>query len=208
MSNKQISKDNREYWENKLTDKFVAKKQLIKSQHQAEINKQVQSTYIVFTKRLGLDKYITELKKVENEYNDYKSNYEKRLMGLKEKLKLKWGVIEDSLTSWKTTRNWNDDYDNRLPTYEKYEDNKFMDFTYRLENYLKDKCKEETETAFYNSKKGQELKQLDDKLEEATDLLHSDMIGSEVLRHISLIAKKSSINMTIPQNTVKELPNN
>ena len=208
MSNKQISKDNREYWENKLTDKFVAKKQLIKSQHQAEINKQVQSNYIVFKKRLGLDKYITELKKVENEYNDYKSNYEKRLLGLKEKLKLKWGVIEDSLTSWKETRNWNDDYDNRLPTYEKYEDNKFMDFTYRLENYLKDKCKEETETAFYNSKKGQELKQLDDKLEEATDLLHSDMIGSEVLRHISLIAKKSSINMTIPQNTVKELPNN
>tara|TARA_R100001510_G_C7628244_1_gene187649 strand:+ start:623 stop:1249 length:627 start_codon:yes stop_codon:yes gene_type:complete len=208
MSNKQISKDNREYWENKLTDKFNSKKQLIKSQHQSEINKQVQSNYIVFKKRLGLDKYITELKKVENEYNDYKSNYEKRLMGLKEKLKLKWGVIEDSLTSWKETRNWNDDYDNRLPTYEKYEDNKFMDFTYRLENYLKDKCKEETETAFYNSKKGQELKQLDDKLEEATDLLHSDMIGSEVLRHISLIAKKSSINMTIPQNTVKELPNN
>jgi len=208
MSNKQISKDNREYWENKLTNKFSSKKQLIKSQHQAEINKQVQANYIVFKKRLGLDKYITELKKVENEYNDYKSNYEKRLLGLKEKLKLKWGVIEDSLTSWKETRNWNDDYDNRLPTYEKYEDNKFMDFTYRLENYLKDKCKEETETAFYNSKKGQELKQLDDKLEEATDLLHSDMIGSEVLRHISLIAKKSSINMTIPQNTVKELPNN
>lgn len=208
MSNKQISKDNREYWENKLTNKFVAKKQLIKSQHQAEINKQVQLNYIPFKKRLGLDKYITELKKVENEYNDYKTNYEKRLMGLKEKLRLKWGVIEDSLTSWKTTRNWEDDYDNRLPTFEKYEDNKTMDFVYRLDNYLKDKCKEETETAFYNSKKGQELKQLDDKLEEATDLLHSDMIGSEVLRHISLIAKKSSINMTIPQNTVKELPNN
>ena len=38
MSNKQISKDNREYWEQKLTSKFSTKKQLIKSQHQEEIN--------------------------------------------------------------------------------------------------------------------------------------------------------------------------
>jgi len=208
MSNKQISKDNREYWEQKLTSKFSTKKQLIKSQHQEEINKQVQSNYIPFKKRLGLDKYIVELKKVENEYNDYKLNYEKRLMGLKEKLRLKWGVIEDSLTSWKQTRSWEDDYDNRLPTFDKYADTNTMSLTYALDNYLKDKCKEETETAFYNSKKGQELKTLDDKLEEATDLLHSDMIGSEVLKHISLIAKKSSINMTIPHNTLKELPSN
>ena len=85
-------------------------------------------------------------------------------------------------------------------------ENKILNLSSYLDNYLNAKCKEETETAFYNSKKGQELKELDEKLEEATDLLHSDMIGSEILRHISLIAKKSSINMTIPQNTVKELP--
>ena len=39
-----------------------------------------------------------------------------------------------------------------------------------------------------------------------TDLLHSDMIGSEVLTQISMIAKQTNINMTIPQNTLKELP--
>ena len=57
---------------------------------------------------------------------------------------------------------------------------------------------------FYNSKKGQELKTLDELEEKATDLLHSDMIGSEVLNQISLIAKQTNISMTIPQNTLKD----
>ena len=61
--------------------------------------------------------------------------------------------------------------------------------------------------AFYNSKEGQELKQLSILQEKAEDLLHSDMIGADVLKQISLIAKQTNINMTIPQNTVKELMN-
>ena len=32
------------------------------------------------------------------------------------------------------------------------------------------------------------------------------MIGSEVLSQISMIAKQTNINITIPQNTLKELP--
>ena len=72
---------------------------------------------------------------------------------------------------------------------------------------MKSQCKEETKTAFYNSKKGQELKKLDELEEKATDLLHSDMIGAEVLKQISLIAKQTQINMTIPTDTIKSLPN-
>ena len=64
-----------------------------------------------------------------------------------------------------------------------------------------------TKKAFYNSKKGQELKDLDELEEKATDLLHSDMIGTEVLKQISLIAKQTQINMTIPNETIKSLPN-
>jgi hypothetical protein len=33
------------------------------------------------------------------------------------------------------------------------------------------------------------------------------MIGSEVLQQISLIAKQTQINMTIPTDTIKSLPN-
>ena len=51
------------------------------------------------------------------------------------------------------------------------------------------------------------MKKLDELEEKATDLLHSDMIGTEVLKQISLIAKQTQINMTIPSETIKALPN-
>ena len=202
MSNKQISKDNREYWQRKLSRKFDEKKSVIQSLHQAEINDTSQKNFPTFKKRLGIEKDIEKCLKAEKEFNDYSKNYQKRLEEKREQVKKFFSVIREKLENWSETRNW-DRYD--LPKYE-YE-SKFYDLTDRLNNYLKSQCKEETKTAFYNSKKGQELKKLDELEEKATDLLHSDMIGAEVLKQISLIAKQTQINMTIPSETVKALPN-
>jgi hypothetical protein len=202
MSNKQISKDNREYWQRKLSRKFDEKKSVIQSLHQAEINETSQKNFPTFKKRLGIEKDIEKCLKAEKEFNDYSKNYQKRLEEKREQVKKFFSVIREKLENWSETRNW-DRYD--LPKYE-YE-SKFYDLTDRLDNYLKSQCKEETKTAFYNSKKGQELKKLDELEEKATDLLHSDMIGAEVLKQISLIAKQTQINMTIPTDTIKSLPN-
>ena len=201
MSNKQISKDNREYWQRKLSRKFDEKKSVIQSLHQAEINETTQKNFPTFVKRLGVEKDIKKYLKVEKEFNDYSKNYQKRLEEKREQVKKFFSIIRDKLENWSETRNW-DKYD--LPKYD-YE-SAIYDLTDRLNNYLKSQCKEETKTAFYNSKKGQELKKLDELEEKATDLLHSDMIGSEVLTQISMIAKQTNINMTIPQDTLKELP--
>ena len=202
MSNKQISKDNREYWQRKLSRKFDEKKSVIQSLHQAEINETSQKNFPTFKKRLGIQKDIEKYLKVEKEFNDYSKNYQKRLEEKREQVKKFFSIIRDKLENWSETRNW-DKYD--LPKYD-YE-SAIYDLTDRLNNYLKSQCKEETKTAFYNSKKGQELKKLDELEEKATDLLHSDMIGTEVLKQISLIAKQTQINMTIPSETVKALPN-
>ena len=110
--------------------------------------------------------------------------------------------FSDKLNGWSETRkSWNS-YD--IPKYD-YE-SKILDLSDRVENFLKDMCKTETKEAFYKSKKGKEIQTLEELEEKATDLLHSDMIGSEVLSQISMIAKQTNINMTIPQNTLKELP--
>ena len=202
MSNKQISKDNREYWQRKLSRKFDEKKSVIQSLHQAEINDTSQKNFPTFKKRLGIEKDIEKYLKVEKEFNDYSKNYQKRLEEKREQVKKFFSIIRDKLENWSETRNW-DRYD--LPKYD-YE-SKIYDLSDRLSNYLKSQCKEETKTAFYNSKKGQELKKLDELEEKATDLLHSDMIGAEVLKQISLIAKETQINMTIPSETLKALPN-
>jgi|TARA_X000001036_G_scaffold437047_1_gene481509 hypothetical protein len=202
MSNKQISKDNREYWQRKLSSKFDDKKSAIKSLHQAEINETTQKNFPIFKKRLGIEKDIENYLKVEKEFNDYSKNYQKRLEEKREMVKKLFSVIRDKLVNWSETRQW-DTYD--LPKYD-YE-SKMYDLKDRLDNFLKSQCKEETKNAFYKSKKGLELQKLDELEEKATDLLHSDMIGSEVLQQISLIAKQTQINMTIPTDTIKSLPN-
>jgi len=202
MSNKQISKDNREYWQRKLSSKFDDKKSAIRSLHQAEINETTQKNFPIFKKRLGIEKDIENYLKVEKEFNDYSKNYQKRLEEKREMVKKLFSVIRDKLVNWSETRQW-DTYD--LPKYD-YE-SKMYDLKDRLDNFLKSQCKEETKNAFYKSKKGLELQKLDELEEKATDLLHSDMIGSEVLQQISLIAKQTQINMTIPTDTIKSLPN-
>ena len=203
MSNKQISKDNREYWENKLETKFREKRQTIESLHQVEINDQAQKNFPVFKKRLGLEKDIVKFLKVEKDYNDYSKNYQKMLDEKRALVQLLFSKIRSKLKSWSETRTiWNE-YD--IPKFE--DESRIYDLSNRIENFLKETCKEETKQAFYKSKKGQEIQKLFDLEEKAKDLLHSDMIGSEVLSQISMIAKQTNISMTIPTETIKKLSN-
>lgn len=199
---KQISKDNREYWQNKLSNKFREKKQTIESLHQIEINEQSQKNYPIFKKRLGIEKDILAYLKVEKDFNDYSKNYEKRLEEKRENVRKFFSKIRDKLKSWAETRDAFNDVN--IPNYD--HDRSYYRLSENLENYLRDTCKKETKQAFYKSKKGQEIQKLDELEEKATDLLHSDMIGAEVLKQISLIAKETQINMTIPSETIKALP--
>ena len=201
MSNKQISKDNRDYWSNKLSSKFRDKKSAIQSLHQTEINETSQKNFPTFIKRLGVEKDIEKYLKVEKEFNDYSKNYARRLEEKREQVKTFFQVLSIKLNNWAETRQW-DTYD--IPKYDY--DNKLYDLKDKLDDYLRSQCKLETKNAFYKSKKGLELQKLDELEEKATDLLHSDMIGSEVLKQISLIAKQTQINMTIPTDTIKSLP--
>ena len=155
----------------------------------------------IFKKRLGIEKDLLNYLKVEKEFNDYSKNHLRRLEEKREQVRKLFSKVRDKLRSWSETRkNWIA-YD--IP---KYDNVDFFNLSEQVENFLKDTCKTETQEAFYKSKKGKEIQTLDELEEKATDLLHSDMIGSEVLQQISLIAKQTNISMTIPQNTLKELP--
>ena len=202
MSNKQISKDNREYWSNKLSRKFREKKEVIESLHQNEINDQSQKNYPIFKKRLNVDKELTNLLKAQKDFNDYSTNYAKILEQKRSHVRKIYEKVEDKLNGWSETRKlWNND---NLPYFE--DKDKTYNLAEGVEKWLRGLCKAETKKAFYNSKKGKELQTLDKLQEKATDLLHSDMIGTEVLKQISLIAKQTQINMTIPSETLKTLP--
>ena len=203
MSNKQISKDNREYWSNKLSRKFREKKELIESLHQNEINDQSIKNFPIFKKRLNVENELKNLLKAQKDFNEYSTNYRKILEQKRDLVRKIYNKVEDKLNGWSQTRKlWNND---NLPYFE--EKDKTYDLVEGFDKWLRGLCKAETKKAFYNSKKGKELQTLDELEEKATDLLHSDMIGTEVLKQISLIAKQTQINMTIPSETIKALPN-
>ena len=203
MSNKQISKDNREYWSNKLSRKFREKKELIESLHQNEINDQSIKNFPIFKKRLNVESELKNLLKAQKDFNEYSTNYRKILEQKRDLVRKIYNKVEDKLNGWSQTRKlWNND---NLPYFE--EKDKTYELVEGFDKWLRGLCKAETKKAFYNSKKGKELQTLDELEEKATDLLHSDMIGTEVLKQISLIAKQTQINMTIPSETLKALPN-
>ena len=64
---KQISKDNREYWNRKLDSKFSEKKEAIESIHQNVINERADKNYPIFKKRLGVQKELVELLKLQED---------------------------------------------------------------------------------------------------------------------------------------------
>ena len=200
---KQISKDNREYWSNKLSRKFREKKELIESLHQNEINDQSIKNFPIFKKRLNVESELKNLLKAQKDFNEYSTNYRKILEQKRDLVRKIYNKVEDKLNGWSQTRKlWNND---NLPYFE--EKDKTYELVEGFDKWLRGLCKAETKKAFYNSKKGKELQTLDELEEKATDLLHSDMIGTEVLKQISLIAKQTQINMTIPSETLKALPN-
>ena len=198
---KQISKYNREYWKRKLDSKFSEKKEAIESIHQNVINERADKNYPIFKKRLGVQKELVELLKLQGDFNHFSNNYQNVLEQKREKLYKCVQKLNKKLKGWQSGRStWNN---SSVPDWSDKE--KQYSLTNAYDEFLEDLCRQETRKAFYNSKEGQELKQLSILQEKAEDLLHSDMIGADVLKQISLIAKQTNINMTIPQTTLKEL---
>ena len=198
-----ISKENREYWSRKLRSKFSEKKEAIESIHQNVINERAEKNYPIFKKRLGVQKELVEILKLEKDFNHFSNNYRNVLEQKRDKLRKCTQKLNNKLEGWQSSRRtWNDE---NVPEWNDKDKQYFLSSEY--DKFLEGLCRQETKKAFYNSKDGQELKKLDNLQEKAEDLLHSDMIGADVLKQIALIAKQTNINMTIPQNTVKELMN-
>tara|TARA_R100001244_G_scaffold17039_3_gene18255 strand:- start:415 stop:1032 length:618 start_codon:yes stop_codon:yes gene_type:complete len=200
MSTKQISKDNREYWSTKLGRKFTDKRSLIESVHISEIRKQSDNNFVTFNKRLQIEKDLKVLAQCQKDYNDFFNSIDKKLQDKKLKLEGITKKLSTKLSDWAKNRNWEVGYgDDKIPAWDK-EPKGIFTLSQDFAQFLSEKCYEETKKAFYKSKKGEEIKNINELEEQAEDLLHSDMIGSEVLRQISLIAKKTQIKINIPES--------
>lgn len=201
MSHKPISKDNREYWNRKLNSKFNEKKSAIESAFLSDIQNNADKNYPKFLKILGVQKSLEKLKVAETEYNSFKGNYDNMLNERAEVVLKHYSELASIFEKFNKVRDWNND----IPDSARKEDNGYYRLSAEVEKTLKDNCYEEVKKDFYNSKQADPLKKLDDWKEKAEDLLHSDMIGSEVLQNIQNICNQSKIKIFIPSSNVKEI---
>jgi hypothetical protein len=198
MSKGQISKDNRIYWNNKIEGKFDEKKEAVESMFLDEITQNAERQYPKFLKVLGIGKDLLLIEEAQRAYNDFVLNKQKtenklwiKLCGAYTALEKKWG-------RWSQSRKW----EASIPEIDKAKDNVLVE---EIHSNLKDNCYQEVKKSFYKSSKSKELQKIEAWREQAKDVLHSDMIGSEVLKTLQNICKQSNIAISIPteKNTLK-----
>ena|SRR6056300_49119 len=209
MSTKQISKDNKEYWENKLNTKFNTKIKAIESMHLAEIREKAEKNFGSFTKTLQIEKDLKAVESAEKDFNTFFESIDKLLNAKRSKLREVSHKLETKLKDWASNRDWETTSysgNDKIPSWD-WDNKEKYSLTTDFYKFVETKCHEETKKAFYKTSKGEELKVISEAQEEAIDLLHSDMIGTEVLKHISAIAKRSKIAISIPQSNIKQLTN-
>ena len=194
MTQKQISKDNRIYWNEKIENKFDEKKQAIESLFINEINDKSEKQYPKFLKILGLEKQLKNLVEVQKEYNDFILSREKKKNDLWQKVSNSYAVIEKKFKQWEKSRKW----DSYCPTIEVSDIDGTCSMDTKLAEVLKENCHKEVEKSFYASPKAKDLQKIEEWREQAKDVLHSDMIGSEVLKTLQNICKASNIAISIP----------
>ena len=197
MTQKQISKDNRIYWNDKIENKFDEKKEAVESKFLNEIQEKADKQYPNFLKILGMGKDILLIEEAMRNYDDFVHNKQKTENKLYQKLCAVHNILEKKWERWAKSRKWNKE----MPGLDKESSNALVE---AIHKNLRDNCYEEVKKSFYKSAKSKELQKIEAWREQAKDVLHSDMIGSEVLKTLQNICKQSNIAISIPtESTLK-----
>jgi len=176
-----IRKNELEYLEKYVKDKFIERRKKIESEIHLETNKTIEKNFKTFISKLGLEK---DLKAVEaakeklTRFQESKDNYESKLRAAVadtgEKLKR-------SLEKWQSLRRWdNEDSDTRLRT---KSDDWFQNVN-NVKYYLREKCADETTKLIERSDKFKEKKILDVMQEEAQNILYSGQSIQDVWKYL------------------------
>ena len=191
-----IRKNELEYLEKYVKDKFIERRKKIESEIHLETNKTIEKNFKTFISKLGLEK---DLKAVETakekltRFQESKDNYESKLRAAvvhSDKKKKK------SLEKWQSIRRWDsDESETRLR-------NKSDDWFQNVNNvkyYLREKCADETIKLIERSDKFKEKKILDVMQEEAQNILYSGQSIQDVWKYLGNTFKRANIEVQAPK---------
>ena len=191
-----IRKNELEYWEKYVKDKFIQRRKKIESEIHLETNKAIEKNFKTFLNKLDLEK---DLKAVEaakeklERFQDSKDTYESKLRAAVVDSADK---IKKSLEKWQSIRRWDsDESETRLR-------NKSDDWFQNVNNikyYLREKCSDETTKLIERSDKFKEKKILDVMEEEAQNILYSGQSIQDVWKYLGNTFKRANIEVQAPK---------
>lgn len=192
-----IRKNELEYLEKYVKDKFIDRRKKIESEIHLETNKAIDKNFKGFLAKLDIDKDLSAIEaavdKLEK-FQDSKDNYES---------KLRYAVtaaaekVQKSLEKWQSIRRWDADEDSstRLRT----KSNDWFQNVNNLKYYLREKCADETTKLIERSDKFKEKKILDVMEEEAKNILYSGQSIQDVWKYLGSTFKRANIEVQAPK---------
>ena len=191
MSN-MLSKEVRNYWVNKVTNKFSNRTGDIETENHNKITAISNAKYPAFEKSLGLAKLVKAFKVAEQDLEVFVASKERVELNKKNKLEEVRDEFIKELERWKRTRKWEAD----LPSDKDDTVKTFM-------SYLEDVCFDEARKHFYASKEGNKMQTVKLQRERAMDILHSDGPKEELLKALARVCEVVKIPMSVPSEALK-----
>lgn len=185
---KPIRKNELEYLDRLIKDKFQDRSREIQSAIEAETQKQTEKNYKSFVQKLGISKQINAFKEASIKLRNFitsKESYEDKLKRAEYKAR---EALVEKLQSWAKIRDWND---YRLNDIKQYDD---------VEGELKQVCAFETKRAVKKLPKFKVKDELDFLEEQAKNVLYSGRDIMEVWKYLGSTFEKSGIPVAAPKS--------
>ena len=184
-----IRKQELEYLDRLINDKFSEKQRAINSQCEIEISKQLEKDFDKFTNTLKLDKLIKEAQIAEKEYQDFKRNKDNKESELSNLASKTRSALMDKVNQWAEVRNW--------------ETRSRADNVDEAISHLKSACKEELKTKYKNSEKGKVFKYLENGNEDARNILFSGLSIEDVWKNLEQVFNQAQIEVRVPKSMIQ-----
>jgi len=192
-----IRKNELEYLEKYVKDKFIDRRKKIESEIHLETNKAIDKNFKSFLAKLDIDKDLNAIEVAKDKlekFQDSKDNYESKLRGAVATAAEK---VQKNLKKWQSIRRWDQDNDSSVKL-----DNKSDDWFQNVNNlkyYLREKCADETTKLIERSDKFKEKKILDVMEEEAKNILYSGQSIQDVWKYLGSTFKRANIEVQAPK---------
>lgn len=195
-----IRKNELEYLEKYVKDKFIDRRKKIESEIHLETNKQIEKNFKGFLQKLNLEKSLKNLESAKDKlekFQDSKDTYEDKL---RKAVRVAADVIKSELQKWRTLRRW--DQDSSSDKLSIKSDDWFQNVD-NVKYYLREKCADETQRLIERSDKFKEKVILDVMQEEAQNILYSGQSIQDVWKYLGNTFKKAKIEVQAPKQMLQ-----